>query len=150
MKLFSASLIIRKTQIRVQGAKYSHWSEWLSLNILKNKCQDFPGGAALRMHLPMQETQFGTMVSEDSTSVGPLSPHVPQLLSLYSRAPELQLLRPPTAAPGAWCSRARVQQPEPTTMRSLILTVKLESSPCSLQIERAGFLQPRPSATKDK
>ena len=90
------------------------------------------------------------MVSEDSTSVGPLSPHMPQLLSLRSRAPELQLLRPPTAAPGAWCSRARVQQPEPTTMRSLILTVKLESSPCSLQIERAGFLQPRPSATKDK
>ena len=66
------------------------------------------------------------------------------------RAPELQLLRPPTAAPGAWCSRARVLQPEPTTMRSLILTVKLESSPRSLQIERAGFLQPRPSATKDK
>ena len=102
------------------------------------------------MHLPKQETRIGTMVSEDPASVGPLSPYGPQPLSLCSRAPELQLLRPPTATPEAWCSRARALQPEATAMRSLILTVKPESSPCSLQIERAGFLQPRPRATKDR
>ena len=101
------------------------------------------------MHLPMQETRIGTMVSEDPESVGPLSPYGP-VLSLCSRAAELQLLRPPTATPEAWCSRARALQPEATAMRSLILTVKPESSPCSLQIERAGFLQPRPRATKDR
>ena len=30
MKMCSASLIIRKTQIKIQGAKHSHWSEWSS------------------------------------------------------------------------------------------------------------------------
>ena len=61
---------------------------------------------------------------------------------------ELQLLSPLDATPEAWCSRAHILEPEGPAMRRC--TVKLESSPRLLQIEKAYTQQPRLSTTKDK
>ena len=61
---------------------------------------------------------------------------------------ELQLLSPRDAATEAWHPGARILQPEAPITRSC--TVKLESSPRLLQIEKAYTQQPRLSTTKDK
>ena len=70
--------------------------------------------------------------------------HVPQLLSLCSRALKVQLpqLLKPGALEPAFCNQKPPQWEA--------WTVKRESSPHSLQIEKARFLRSRPSATKDR
>ena len=101
------------------------------------------------MCLAMQEMRIGTVVSGDSTSVGPLSPRAPQLLSLCSRPLNYNCwgLPPRLLKPGAPESAFCSQKP-PQWGASFYSETREE--PRSLQIERAGFLQPRPSATKDK
>ena len=47
----------------------------------------------LRTHLAMQRTPVQSLVWEDPTCYGTTKSHVPQLLSLCSRAEELQLLK---------------------------------------------------------
>ena len=67
--------------------------------------------------------------------------HAPQLLSLCSRACKLQLLKPESPRV---CAR---QQEKPLQRKAHI--PQTERSPCSLQLEKAGKDQWRPSAAKN-
>ena len=55
----------------------------------------FPGGSVVKISLPMQETQVRSHIPWSNQA------HAPQLLSMYSRAPEQQLLSPHVATPEA-------------------------------------------------
>ena len=114
--------------------------------------QKFMWGASLvaqwlRIRLPMQGTWVRALVQEDPTCHGATKPmrhnywacvlepvshnywtHVPQLLSLHSRACAPQQEKPPQ-----WEARAPQQ-----------------SSPCSPQLEKAHAQQRRPNVAKNK
>ena len=73
--------------------------------------------------------------------------HLPQLLSLSSRAHEWQLMSPHVAATEAWVPRAcTLPASITTTMRSLHSAMK--SSPCSPQLKKVCTQLQRSSAAK--
>ena len=75
---------------------------------LKNRFLDFPGGRVVR-NLPAnaQGTRVQALIQEDPTCK---YVHVPQLLSLRSRARELQLLSPRATTTEAHVPRAHALQ----------------------------------------
>ena len=90
----------------------------------------------------MQGTQVLSLVQEDSSCHRATKARIQQLLSLHSGAQELQLLKP--CMPGAHV----LQQEKPPRQEADI--PQLESSPYSLQLEKAYTQQQRLSATKTK
>ena len=106
----------------------------------------------LRIHLPMQGTRVWALVQEDPTCRRATKPvchnywacaleptchnywaHVPQLLSLLSRAREPQLLSPSATSTEACAPRGCAPPQEVTTMKSPRTAMK--SSPRSPQLD---------------
>ena len=78
----------------------------------KSKYLDFPGGVVVK-NLPANAGDTGSIPGLGRSHM-PWSnaAHMPQLLSLHSRAHEPQLLRPLTTTTGVPAPRARVTQQE--------------------------------------
>ena len=76
----------------------------------------------------MQETQVQSLIQEDPSCLRATKPSAPQLLSLYSGAQGLQLLKPENP-------RACATQEKPPQWEAL--APQLESSPCSPSLEKS-------------
>ena len=110
---------------------------------------DFPGGAVVK-NPPANAGDTGSSPGPGRSHM-PRSnkAHVPQLMSLRSRACKPQLLTPRVTTTEAHAPRAPArQQREATARRSLLTTMK--SSPRSPQLEKASAQQQRPNAAKNK
>ena len=95
----------------------------------------FPGGSVVR-----HWHRFNLWSRKISCAAGQLS--------LCSRAQELQLLSPHATATKACMLRAHASQEKPLQWKAH--PPQLESSPCSLQLEKACQRQPRPSTAVSK
>ena len=82
------------------GFRFGEKTEPVSL-YQEDKQRGFAGGSGVKIHLPKQETRVRPLIREDATCHGAAEAMHHKLLSLCSRAWELQLLSPQATATDA-------------------------------------------------
>ena len=127
--------LCKESMSLVDFVETSHQSLWAK----RSTHRGFPGGVEEK-NLPVSAGHVGSFPGPGRSHVPQICEAcVPQLLSLCSRAQELQLLKPT-------CATARAPQEKPLQWEAC--APQLENSPCSPQPGKARIQQQRPSTAK--